>query len=290
MASIPTPARGHGADRLTSRGRPRPIRRLTTTAFALVGAGLLTLGAAPARATTPSCGATITANTTLRADLVNCPGDGLIIGADNIALNLNGHTIDGDAIPSPTGDEGGIRLQAHHGVTISHGTVQEFNTGVLLDAAGGNRLRHLTTLRNAPGRGIQLQNHSDSNRIETNTSANNARSGITLLESDYNVLRDNLTPNNPLGGIIGRTASHHRIEHNTSTDGAGEGSNDNLITGNTAAGGEAGIGVQGNRNVISANSVSKTCGDILVSGDNNRVVANLVRDSTGSADSGCGVG
>ncbi len=98
-----------------------------------------------------------------------------MIGADNIVLNLNGHTIDGDAIPSPTGIEAGIRLQAHHGVTITQGTVQEFDTGVLLHAATENRLRHLTTLRNAPGRGIQLEDHSDRNRIEANTSANNAR-------------------------------------------------------------------------------------------------------------------
>src|SRR2546423_10760933 len=40
----------------------------------------------------PSCGSTITTNTTLTTDLV-CAGDGLIIGADGITLNLRGHTI-----------------------------------------------------------------------------------------------------------------------------------------------------------------------------------------------------
>src|SRR2546423_11409696 len=40
----------------------------------------------------PSCGSTLTTNTTLTADLV-CAGDGLIIGADGITLNLGGHTI-----------------------------------------------------------------------------------------------------------------------------------------------------------------------------------------------------
>ena len=44
----------------------------------------------------PSCGDTITVDTTLTRDLVNCPNNGLIIGANNITLDLNGHVIDGD--------------------------------------------------------------------------------------------------------------------------------------------------------------------------------------------------
>ena len=47
----------------------------------------------------PQCGDTITADTTLHQDLVNCPNNGIIIGADNITLDLNGHTIDGDGTP-----------------------------------------------------------------------------------------------------------------------------------------------------------------------------------------------
>jgi hypothetical protein len=31
----------------------------------------------------------------LHNDLTNCTTDGLVIGADNITLDLNGHTIDG---------------------------------------------------------------------------------------------------------------------------------------------------------------------------------------------------
>jgi hypothetical protein len=45
----------------------------------------------------PACG-DITATTTLRSDRRNCAHDGLQIGADGNTLNLNGHTIDGDAV------------------------------------------------------------------------------------------------------------------------------------------------------------------------------------------------
>ena len=56
----------------------------------------LAIGGAQASAAQVKCGDTITTDTTLHADLVNCPNNGIIIGADHITLNLNGHRIDGD--------------------------------------------------------------------------------------------------------------------------------------------------------------------------------------------------
>ena len=82
-----------------------------------------------------ACGATITSDTKLRADLTNCPGDGLVIGKDGITLDLGRRTIDG------TGADGqhGIRLNGRRGVKIKDGTVQEFAVGIGLDASDGNR-------------------------------------------------------------------------------------------------------------------------------------------------------
>ena len=64
--------------------------------LALVVAGCTVLGSGQALASHVSCGDTITTDTTLDSDLVNCPNNGIVIGADNITLDLNGHTIDGD--------------------------------------------------------------------------------------------------------------------------------------------------------------------------------------------------
>src|SRR5215472_11679077 len=64
------------------------------SAGSLAGAGG---GAAHATPEPLRCGAVITANTTLQADLAGCTGDGLVIGADAITLNLDGHTIAGTA-------------------------------------------------------------------------------------------------------------------------------------------------------------------------------------------------
>ncbi len=108
------------------------------TVFRYVGAVALLALAAPAaaRAAEPACGATITTSTRLHADLANCPGNGLVIGADGITLDLGRSTLSGAGT--------GIVLAGHRGVTISGGTIKGFATGVALDGADGNRVRGVT--------------------------------------------------------------------------------------------------------------------------------------------------
>lgn len=71
------------------------------------------------------CGTTIVANLTLDHDLT-CPGNGLIVGADGITINLNGHTIMGP------GSGVGINVPNRTGVVIVGGTVKNFLAGVQL--------------------------------------------------------------------------------------------------------------------------------------------------------------
>src|SRR5688572_13807111 len=70
-------------------------------AFVAVAAtGATALGGGPAPvASELSCGDTITADTTLTGDLVDCPSNGIVIGADDITLDLNGHTVAGNGEP-----------------------------------------------------------------------------------------------------------------------------------------------------------------------------------------------
>src|SRR5438093_1445402 len=44
--------------------------------------------------TNPACGEVVQGNVNLTANL-NCNGDGLVVGADNTVINLNGYTITG---------------------------------------------------------------------------------------------------------------------------------------------------------------------------------------------------
>ena len=110
----------------------------------------------------PKCGDTITTDTTLHHNLVNCPNNGIIIGADNITLDLNYHTIDGDGTPGcrvrpPDGFcDVGVANFGHDGVTVVHGSLRQFGGGV--DFGGAlrhNRLLDISSSRNADF-GIQV--------------------------------------------------------------------------------------------------------------------------------------
>jgi len=295
MVSISGPVGRIAVDRATRRLRNRRARRRTTVVSAFAVSGLLALGAGSAAASPVSCGASITTDTKLHADLTNCPGDGLVIGADSLSLNLNGHTIDGDATPGTSGPDAGIRLQGHHGITIQNGTVEEFDNGVLLDAAGQNLLRHLTVLRSG-ARGIQLQNGSNHNRLEFDTSSDNGRSGIALLSSADNVVQHSTASGNPFNGFAGFTASHNVIRandfsHNEAGLGVQDGSNSNRIVGNYAASnGFVGIAVEGSdQNSVTGNRSLRNGAGMILGGDGNAAVGNLVTDALICAE-GCAVG
>jgi hypothetical protein len=86
---------------------------------------------------TVRCGEVITANITLHAD-IECEGDGLIVGADGVAIDLNGHTIS-----SSTGSGVGIYNSLHDGVTVRDGAILQFEWGLHLDAAGATTLSNI---------------------------------------------------------------------------------------------------------------------------------------------------
>ena len=71
--------------------------RRTYLSMTAAGLGLATalVPLASADAATVSCGSVITTSTTLTTDLTCGPGDALTIGADNVTLDLGGHTVTG---------------------------------------------------------------------------------------------------------------------------------------------------------------------------------------------------
>lgn len=120
---------------------PRLIGPAFLTALAL--ASLLALGGGQALANHVQCGDVITQDTKLDSDLIDCPAHGIVVGADDITLDLNGHTIDGDAAringnACMAGVANGALLptcsrpadESHEGVTVTGGTIREFGLGV----------------------------------------------------------------------------------------------------------------------------------------------------------------
>src|SRR5436190_4026150 len=132
----------------------RTMGRVSVAILALAVAGVMAFSGSPAHAANVSCGDTITTDTTLHHDLVNCPNNGIIIGADNVTLNLNGHTIDGDGTPFAGCAPGepcdtGVAERRHDRVTVKHGSVREFAfAGLDLGVARHLRVLGVSAARN----------------------------------------------------------------------------------------------------------------------------------------------
>jgi hypothetical protein len=101
----------------------------------LAVAGVIALSGGQARASHVGCGDTITTDTTLDSDLIDCANNGIVIGADDITLDLNGHVIDGDGTTAAGCDlavefcNTGVAIEGHDGVAVMHGSVREFSVG-----------------------------------------------------------------------------------------------------------------------------------------------------------------
>lgn len=100
------------------------------TALVLSVAALVFAGRHAALAV--ECGDTVTTSVKLDHDLVDCPGVGLVIGADDVTIDLAGHTVDGDDGP----DNAIVTVTDRTGITIKGpGVITGFDDGVVVGGA-----------------------------------------------------------------------------------------------------------------------------------------------------------
>ncbi|MBK9053059.1 MAG: right-handed parallel beta-helix repeat-containing protein [Chloroflexi bacterium] len=174
-----------------------------------------TITPAPAAATV-SCGQTLTQSTLVSNDLLDCLGDGLIIGADGITLDLNGHIIDG------TGLGVGILNNGFEHVVITNGTVQEFDYGVQLNAGADGNVVSVLTLQNNQVGAVQLA-AADNAVVRHNIITLNTQ-GLELSGSTTGALvKDNTFIDNPGNAIYLLGVSGNRVEGNYATGSSGSG-------------------------------------------------------------------
>ena len=137
------------------------------------------LGTAPAAASHVACGDVITQDTMLDSDL-SCPGDGLLIAADGVTLDLGGHTISGPA----AGFSAGVKVQHDvtlQDVTIRRGTIRGFEVGVLAEGGDGLAVRRLAITNNVTGIVIDI---SFDVVVRHNVIADNSGLGLFVLDSN----------------------------------------------------------------------------------------------------------
>ena len=211
----------------TRKKEPGDVRALTARAWVLVLAGLVTGIVAPATAS-DLCGTTILANLTLDHDL-NCSGNGLIVGADGITINLNGHTIVGP------GSGVGISVSNRTGVVIVGGTVKNFLAGVQLVNSTAIVVKENRFTGNQDA--VFLVGSSGST-IKENTAWQNSRVGVMLRpsgirNSTQNLVAENTLTDNTNGIILVETPTGNVLR-------------ENMISGSTNAGINVNGGVSGN--------------------------------------------
>jgi len=161
----------------------------------------------PAWAGPVSCGSTITANTTLTANLV-CAGDGLIIGADGITLNLNGHTITGTAGGNGVADG----FAGHfHNVTIRNGRITGFFIDVTLSGVHDTTLRGLKL--STATYGLRAAGNSTNTRFISGTVTD---AGVRISDSTNATISHSTLTRAPLS--LESSANFTTIDHSKFTD------------------------------------------------------------------------
>ena len=236
--------------------------------LALVGVALVAFsGAEAAGQGQPKCGDTITADTTLHHNLLNCPNNGIFIGADNITLDLNYHTIDGDGTHAagcgPQEDcDLGVDSIDHYGVTVVHGSVREFRIGVAVAGFVGNA-RH--------------------NRVLDISSSKNQDFGIGFFGVARSVVRNSSGCHNPApdGDGMGLFTSHRvrvlnsSFRHNAQPGiHVAFGSNHNLIRGNVFSRNAPAIALEeADRNRVRRNRFARNGASVVVAPGSRDVIA-----------------
>ena len=257
---------------------------LRTATAAAVVAGGLALGAGPALAqappTTVHCGQTLTTSVRLANDLTDCPGDGLVVGADGITVDLNGHTIDG--VPGTSCDRPatfarGVEDAGFDGVTIENGTVRQFDVGVAAgsgtDGLSHGRIDHMTLRDDAFG-GVSLGTGGGAALMARDLIDRNAVSGSVCGEGlKLNSGRDNRFTNNRIqGSDTGITICcsaqdvDNVVQGNTITESGGVGillfgsASDELVANTIDGAGDTGIVINGqtSNDLVRGNAIAHT--------------------------------
>ena len=238
----------------------------------------------------PKCGDTITTDTTLHHNLVNCPNNGIIIGADDVTLDLNYHRIDGDGTPAAGCDPNtqfcdvGVVNDGHDGVTATNGSLREFALGMFVFRARNNQVLNISSTRhvffgmvlvnstrslvengsfsrNIPpeGDGIGLFG-SDHLKILGNKVRRNRGPGIHVNDSNENLIKGNVFSRNSLAVSLDR-ADHNRVRSNRCNRNDAcvlvGGSSRNVIARNHIHKGGDGIAIEkGHGNVVARNYIA----------------------------------
>lgn len=182
------------------------VSRLAPLAVVGAVAVLAAAGGADARRAAVACGDTITADLTLTANLTGCSGDGLIVAADGVRVDLNGYVVAGSGAGTGIGVSGAD-------VSVVNGYVRGFDVGVSSSFGSGNgtRLAGLTVTANRTG----VVAFSQSGVIDRSTIAFNTGDGFRGVAARGWTIADSQISDNAGAGVVLSDALFTNITRNT---------------------------------------------------------------------------
>lgn len=194
----------------------------------------------------PSCGDTITTDTTLSANIGPCSGNGLVIEANGITLNCAGHTISGSFADS------GIYMTGHTGVKVKNCNSTNFANGFYLLLSNSSTFTSNTANNDSAGFNINNSTHD----AFTKNRANKDGLGIGSVSSSHNTFSMNAADHDGLGISLENSSSNTLTLNDANNDGLGIGlgwvclpvcgaSFDNTVTKNTADNNYVGFNLTG---------------------------------------------
>ncbi|MCC5843953.1 MAG: right-handed parallel beta-helix repeat-containing protein [Verrucomicrobia bacterium] len=147
-------------------------------------------------------------------------GDGIVVNAGNVSLDLMGFTLSGDN----TGT--GIQINSADNVSVRNGTVRAFGAGIVAENSSYNRFEHLAVLANESA-GLHLRalgGRSNGNRVHQVRAAENGGPGVLLASeaagtANGNQLTEILAVDNGQRGIRIRAFDSSAANGNVVRDG-----------------------------------------------------------------------
>ncbi len=202
----------------------------------------------------PGCGETITKSTRLDTNIIDCPNDGLIVGASNITIDLGGNTVGGRKTDNSAGIRNG---RGYTGVTIRGGTIRGFDTGLIVAGRSGT--------------------HNTITDLEITGNHN----GITLSQGPFNEVNGVVLRENDEAGIKVESDSNKILSNDITNARPGIliAGNSNTLSENSIDGGGNGIAGKGDKNTLTENDLKGGAGGgIVLLGSNNTVKNNGVKN------------
>ncbi|MGH2973916.1 MAG: right-handed parallel beta-helix repeat-containing protein [Solirubrobacterales bacterium] len=240
-----------------------------------------------------SCGDTLTTDTTLHKDLVDCPNNGIVIGADHVTLNLNGHRVDGNGAlvhncPSGEDCDVGIDNPGHDGVTVKGGAVRQFGFGVLAYQTRHLQLQRLAVSHNQfSGIVIAASTRAVLKKLVTTADGlTTDQSGMAFFDTDHLRLEDSKLRANGDIGLYDENLNRSRLTGNrfglNPEAGALVNGDGNLVAHNRFRRDGVGVGLGGNDNIVRRNVADSTGLGLQVGeGKRNLFARNRVRNARG---------